>query len=181
MKWKSLDCVQAEDKYSPNKAGNGALLYSPYLQKIPKSRCFPLQISTAYLSAMSYHVTSPPNSQLLSNPSTKTLTPIDRCRKPVIAAIEGACIGGGTDIVIACDIWFRSKDAFFSVKEAGLGLTADSWTLQRLSGIVELGNAMELALTGLRFSGQEAKDLGLVYQVFGSRGIARGCENHSRG
>jgi len=166
---------------------------------------------------MSYHVTSPPNSQLLSNPSTKTLTrlsssffsgidirtlnsitndsgdwrdlkfmqdaitAIDRCRKPVIAAIEGACIGGGTDIVIACDIWFRSKDAFFSVKEAGLGLTADSWTLQRLSGIVELGNAMELALTGLRFSGQEAKDLGLVYQVFGSRGIARGCENHSRG
>ena len=43
-------------------------------KKIPKSRCFPLQISTAYLSAMSYHVTSPPNSQLLSNPSTKTLT-----------------------------------------------------------------------------------------------------------
>ena len=64
------------------------------------------------------------------------------------------------------------SDAFFSVKEAGLGLTADSWTLQRLSGIVELRNAMELALTGLRFSGQEAKDLGLVYRVVGSRGIA---------
>jgi delta(3,5)-delta(2,4)-dienoyl-CoA isomerase len=107
------------------------------------------------------------------------ITAIERCRKPVIAAIEGACIGGGTDIVIACDIWFRSKDAFFSVKEAGLGLTADSWTLQRLSGIIELGNAMELALTGLRFSGQEARDLGLVYRVLGSRGIARGCENHS--
>ncbi|KAB5564808.1 hypothetical protein DKX38_004862 [Salix brachista] len=50
-----------------------------------------------------------------------------------------------TDIVIACYIWFCSKDAFFSAKEFALGLTADSWTLQRFSGIVEYGNAMDFS------------------------------------
>jgi delta(3,5)-delta(2,4)-dienoyl-CoA isomerase len=96
------------------------------------------------------------------------ITAIERCRKPVIAAIKGACIGGGIDIVTACDIRYCSEDAFFSVKEVDLGLTADLGTLQRLPGIVGFGNAMELALTGRRFSGQEAKEFGLVSQVFGS-------------
>lgn len=86
----------------------------------------------------------------------------------MIAAIKGACIGGGIDIVTACDIRYCSEDAFFSVKEVDLGLTADLGTLQRLPGIVGFGNAMELALTGRRFSGQEAKEFGLVSQVFGS-------------
>ncbi|KAJ6702161.1 DELTA(35)-DELTA(24)-DIENOYL-COA ISOMERASE MITOCHONDRIAL [Salix koriyanagi] len=99
----------------------------------------------------------------------EAITAIERCRKPVIAAIKGACIGGGIDIVTACDIRYCSKDAFFSVKEVDMGLTADLGTLQRLPGIVGFGNAMELALTGRRFSGQEAKELGLVSRVFGSK------------
>ncbi|XVF36404.1 hypothetical protein REPUB_Repub19eG0055700 [Reevesia pubescens] len=96
------------------------------------------------------------------------ITAIERCRKPVIAAIHGGCIGGGIDIVTACDVRYCSKNAFFSVKEVDLAITADLGTLQRLPRIVGFGNAMELALTGRRFSSQEAKELGLVSQVFNS-------------
>lgn len=87
----------------------------------------------------------------------------------MIAAIHGACIGGGIDIVTACDIRYCSEDAFFSVKEVDLGLAADLGTLQRLPGIVGYGNAVELALTGRRFNGSEAKSLGLVSRVFGDK------------
>ncbi|XP_050371886.1 delta(3,5)-Delta(2,4)-dienoyl-CoA isomerase, peroxisomal [Argentina anserina] len=97
------------------------------------------------------------------------VTAIERCRKPVIAAIHGACIGGGVDIVTACDVRYCSEDAFFSVKEVDLAITADLGTLQRLPGIVGYGHALELALTGRRFSGHEAKELGLVSGVFGSK------------
>ncbi|KAK2636861.1 hypothetical protein Ddye_031653 [Dipteronia dyeriana] len=99
----------------------------------------------------------------------EAITAIELCRKPVIARVHGACIGGGIDIITACDIRFCSKDAFFSVKEVDLGMTADLGTLQRLPTIVGFGNAMELALTGRRFAGSEAKELGLVSRVFGSK------------
>ncbi|CAN0929183.1 Delta(3,5)-Delta(2,4)-dienoyl-CoA isomerase, peroxisomal [Linum grandiflorum] len=99
----------------------------------------------------------------------EAITAIERCRKPVIASIRGACIGGAIDIVTACDIRYCTKDAFFSVKEVDLAITADLGTLQRLPGIVGFGNAMELALSGRRFSGQEAKELGLVSRVFSSK------------
>ncbi|CAL1355111.1 unnamed protein product [Linum trigynum] len=97
------------------------------------------------------------------------ITAIELCRKPVIAAIRGACIGGGIDIVTACDVRYCTEDAFFSVKEVDLAITADLGTLQRLPAIVGFGNAMELSLTGRTFSGQEAKELGLVSRVFGSK------------
>ncbi|XP_038997989.1 delta(3,5)-Delta(2,4)-dienoyl-CoA isomerase, peroxisomal-like [Hibiscus syriacus] len=97
------------------------------------------------------------------------ITAIERFRKPVIVAIHGACLGLGINIVTACDIRYCSKDAFFSVKEVDVGITADLGTLQRLPGIVGFGNAMELSLTARRFSGEEAKELGLVSRVFGSR------------
>uniref|UniRef100_A0A7N0UIY4 Uncharacterized protein n=1 Tax=Kalanchoe fedtschenkoi TaxID=63787 RepID=A0A7N0UIY4_KALFE len=97
------------------------------------------------------------------------ITSIEQCRKPVIAAIQGACIGGGIDLITACDVRYCSEDAFFSVKEVDLAIVADLGTLQRLPTIVGFGNAMELALTGRRFTGLEAKELGLVSQVFKSR------------
>ncbi|KAL5717404.1 enoyl-CoA hydratase 1 [Ranunculus cassubicifolius] len=97
------------------------------------------------------------------------ITAIELCRKPVIAAIHGACIGGGIDIVTACDIRYCTEDSFFSVKEVDLGLTADLGTLQRLPRIVGYGNAIELALTGRRFGALEAKSLGLVSKVFGDK------------
>ncbi|KAM7484024.1 hypothetical protein LguiA_000033 [Lonicera macranthoides] len=97
------------------------------------------------------------------------VTAIERCRKPVIAGVHGACIGGGVDIITACDIRLCTEDAFFSVKEVDLGITADLGSLQRLPSIVGYGNAMELALTARRFSGTEAKQLGLVSKVFASK------------
>ncbi|KFK31041.1 hypothetical protein AALP_AA6G060200 [Arabis alpina] len=97
------------------------------------------------------------------------ITAIEQCRKPVIAAIHGACIGGGVDLITACDIRYCSEDAFFAIKEVDLAIVADLGTLQRLPSIVGYANAMDLALTARRFSGREAKDLGLVSHVFGSR------------
>ncbi|KAK3405972.1 hypothetical protein EUGRSUZ_K02180 [Eucalyptus grandis] len=97
------------------------------------------------------------------------VTAIERCRKPVIAAVHGACVGGGVDIATACDVRYCTEDAFFSVKEVDLAITADLGTLQRLPSIVGYGNATELALTGRRVSGSEAKELGLVSRVFGSK------------
>ncbi|KAF6137955.1 hypothetical protein GIB67_041828 [Kingdonia uniflora] len=97
------------------------------------------------------------------------ITAIEQCRKPVVVAIHGACIGGGIDLVSACDMRYCSEDAFFSVKEVDLGLTADLGTLQRLPRIVGYGNAVELALTGRRVSGGEAKEIGLVSRVFKSK------------
>ncbi|OWM76242.1 delta(3,5)-Delta(2,4)-dienoyl-CoA isomerase, peroxisomal [Punica granatum] len=98
-----------------------------------------------------------------------SFTAIERCRKPVIAGIHGACVGAGIDIITACDVRYCTSDAFFSVKEVDMAITADLGTLQRLPAIVGYGNAMELALTARRFSGLEAKEIRLVSRVFGSK------------
>ncbi|KAJ4960400.1 hypothetical protein NE237_020310 [Protea cynaroides] len=98
------------------------------------------------------------------------ITALESCRKPVIAGIHGGCIGGGIDLVTACDIRYCTVDSFFSVKEVDLAIVADLGTLQRLPRIVGFGNAMELALTGRKFSAMEAKSLGLVSRVFDSKG-----------
>ncbi|XP_019701633.2 delta(3,5)-Delta(2,4)-dienoyl-CoA isomerase, peroxisomal [Elaeis guineensis] len=97
------------------------------------------------------------------------ISAVERCRKPVVAEIHGACVGGGVDLAAACDIRCCSEDAFFSVKEVDLALAADLGTLQRLPAIVGYGNAADLALTGRRVSASEAKAMGLVSRVFPSR------------
>src|SRR5512135_3375635 len=94
------------------------------------------------------------------------LSSIGRCRKPVIAAIHGACVGGGIDLVCACDLRYCSADAFFSVKEIDVGLTADVGTLQRLPRLIGEGPARELAYTGRNVDGREAQELGLVNRCF---------------
>ena len=65
-----------------------------------------------------------------------TLTALERCRKPVIAAIHGACIGGGIDLICCADMRFCSSDAQFSIKEIDMGMTADVGTLQRLPKLI---------------------------------------------
>jgi enoyl-CoA hydratase len=95
-----------------------------------------------------------------------TLTAIERCRKPVLAAIHGACIGGGVDLAVACDIRYCSADAVFSVKEVDVGMTADVGTLQRLPRLVGEGVARELAYTGRDVSGREAHAIGLVTRCY---------------
>ncbi len=96
----------------------------------------------------------------------ESFTALERCSKPVIASIHGSCIGGGIDLITACDIRYAAEQAVFSVKEIDLAIVADIGTLQRLPPIVGEGNARELAMTGRKFNAQEARDMGLVTQVF---------------
>ncbi len=95
-----------------------------------------------------------------------SFTAIDRCRIPVIAAIHGGCIGGGVDMVSACDMRYCTANAFFVIKEVDVGLAADMGTLQRLPHIVGDGMMRELAYTGRKLTGPEAKEIGLVNRVF---------------
>ncbi len=97
-----------------------------------------------------------------------TLTSVERCRKPVLAAVHGACIGGGIDLVTACDMRYCSADAWFSVREIDVGMTADVGTLQRLPGLIGEGMARELAYTGRRVDGAEAKEMRLVNRCYES-------------
>jgi enoyl-CoA hydratase len=98
-----------------------------------------------------------------------TLNAIERCRKPVIAAIHGACIGAGVDIVTACDLRYCSADAVFSVREIDVGMTADVGTLQRLPRLVGEGLARELAYTGRPVDGSEAQAARLVNRCFDTK------------
>jgi len=98
-----------------------------------------------------------------------TLTSLERCRKPVLAAIHGGCIGGGIDLITCADMRYCSSDAYFTIKEIDIGMTADVGTLQRLPKLVGEGIVRELAYTGRRFDAQEARDIGLVNRVFDSR------------
>ena len=95
-----------------------------------------------------------------------TLSSIERCRKPVLAAIHGACIGGGIDLITACDMRYCSANAYFTVKEIDVGMIADVGTLQRLPHLVGDGMARELAYTGRRVEGPEAQQMRLVNRCF---------------
>lgn len=91
---------------------------------------------------------------------------VEQCRKPVIAAIQGACFGGGIDLITACDMRYCSEDAQFSVKEVDLAIVADIGTLQRLPRIVSEGVARELCMSARVIGSQEAKDIHLVNRVY---------------
>ncbi len=91
---------------------------------------------------------------------------IESCRKPVIAAIHGGCIGAGVDLISACDIRYSTKGSVFQIKEIDLGITADVGTLQRLPHLIPQGIVRELAFTGRKFSGNEAQSLGLVNNCY---------------
>lgn len=98
-----------------------------------------------------------------------TLTSLERCRKPVLAAIHGGCIGGGIDLITCADMRYCSADAYFTIKEIDIGMTADVGTLQRLPKLVGEGITRELAYTGRKFEAEEARQIGLVNRVFESR------------
>ncbi|HZD25045.1 MAG TPA: crotonase/enoyl-CoA hydratase family protein, partial [Alphaproteobacteria bacterium] len=91
---------------------------------------------------------------------------IDRCRAPVIAAIQGGCIGGGIDMVSACDIRLCTEDAFFTVQEINIAITADVGTLQRLPHLLPQGVVRELAYTGRNMAAEEARQWGFVNRVY---------------
>lgn len=97
----------------------------------------------------------------------ETFTALEKCTKPVIAAIHNACIGGGVDMVTACDIRYCTSDAYFQVKEVDLGLAADVGTLQRLPRVIGSASLVnELVFTARKMGAAEAHEAGLVSRVF---------------
>ena len=98
-----------------------------------------------------------------------TLTSLERCRKPVLASIHGACVGGGIDLITCADMRYCSADAYFTIKEIDIGMTADVGTLQRLPKLIGEGMARELAYTGRHLPAPEAHEIHLVNRVFDTR------------
>jgi len=94
---------------------------------------------------------------------------IEACRKPVIAAVHGMCIGGGLDIISACDIRLCAEDASFSLREAAVGLVADMGVLQRLPHVIGQGFTREMAFTARFYNAKEAEKMGFVNAVYPSR------------
>jgi enoyl-CoA hydratase len=91
---------------------------------------------------------------------------VARCRKPVIAAVHGWCIGAGLDLIAACDFRYCSQEAKFSLREVKVGIVADLGSLQRLPRIIGDGNTRELAYTGGDVDSVRALRMGLVNEVF---------------
>ncbi|RMR08599.1 Enoyl-CoA hydratase [Pseudomonas savastanoi pv. glycinea] len=95
-----------------------------------------------------------------------SFTAVDQCRKPVLAAIQGYCLGGAIDLVSACDMRYCAEDAKFAIREIDMGMAADVGTLQRLPRIIGDGIMRELAYTGRTVEAAEAREIGLVNRVF---------------
>ena len=95
-----------------------------------------------------------------------TFTQLETLRIPVIAAIQGGCIGGAVDMVTACCLRYATADAFFCIQEINIGMVADVGTLQRLPKLIPLAVVKELAYTGRKLGAARALACGLVNEVF---------------
>lgn len=96
----------------------------------------------------------------------RAVTAVADCPKPVVAAVQGYCLGGGMDLITACDLRLAAADATFSVRETRMAIVADLGTLQRLPRIVGAGHAAEMALTGRDVGAERALAMGLVNTIF---------------
>jgi len=90
---------------------------------------------------------------------------IEECKKPVIAAVNGMCVGAGLDIISSCDLRLCTEDASFSLREARIGIVADMGVLQRLPFIIGQASTRQMAYTGRFFSAAEVERMGLVLEV----------------
>jgi len=110
-----------------------------------------------------------------------SITSVADCTKPVIAAVHGYCIGGGVDLVAACDIRLASTDAVFSVRETKMAMVADLGSLQRLPAIIGRGHLAELAYTGGDITAERAAAIGLVNHVHADAGATQAAAHELAG
>jgi enoyl-CoA hydratase/carnithine racemase len=96
----------------------------------------------------------------------RSISAVAACKKPVIAAIRGYCLGGGVDLATACDIRYASRDAVFSIRETKIAIVADVGTLQRLPAVVGKGHVAELAYSGEDIGAERAAEIHLVNRVY---------------
>ncbi len=106
-------------------------------------------------------------------PWQQSITAIAESPKPFIAAVHGYCIGGGVDLIAACDVRYASTDAIFSVREAKVAIVADLGSLQRLPRLIGAGHVSELALSGKDISAARAEAIGLINEVGDTKEQAR--------
>jgi enoyl-CoA hydratase len=98
------------------------------------------------------------------------LTALEKARFPVIAAVHGACVGAGLDMVSACDLRLASADALFRIEEINIGMMADVGSLQRLPKVLPEGVVRELAYLGTSLTADRAERLGFVNAVLPDAG-----------
>jgi len=136
-------------------AGNGKH-FSSGLDLVASASIFQGREGTAEMDTM-YH---------LVLEIQESLNVIEEGKKPVIAVIHGACIGGGLDLIAACDLRLASKDARFSLREAKVGMIADLGSLNRLPQIIGQGHTRELAFTGKDIDAERALRIGLINEIY---------------
>ena len=95
----------------------------------------------------------------------ETLIDIENLSKPVICAVNGAALGGGTELALACDIRIADPKATFGLTEVTFGIIPAGGGTQRLPRLVGIGKAKELILTGNKISAREALGIGLINRV----------------
>ncbi|MCP5161058.1 MAG: crotonase/enoyl-CoA hydratase family protein [Hahellaceae bacterium] len=99
----------------------------------------------------------------------ETFNVLESARIPVLTAIHGGCIGGAVDLICASDSRYCTEDAYFTIKETQLGMTADLGTLQRMPHLIPQGLVRELAYTGRNMDAAEAKACGFVNKIYPSQ------------
>ncbi len=98
-----------------------------------------------------------------------TFSRLAKMSAPVVVAVHGPCIGGGLDLISAADIRLASEDAYFSLREAAIGIVADLGSLQRLPTIIGEGQTRSMAFTAENVPAPRAEAIGLVSEVLPDR------------
>ena len=96
----------------------------------------------------------------------ETFTCIERARIPVIAAVQGGCVGAAVSLAAACDLRYACQDAFFLMGEINIGITAEVGQLQRLPKVLPEGIVREMAYRGKRLGAERGESVGFINELF---------------